>query len=189
MYKRLIILLIVTFIAVNVSSQVYDGYTQPARVRLYMSVNKLFKDAYTANSFIGYKIGSKYSITGVAGYNFNKMDVGLWLNLALPKTGVLIRNVYSNNSYDITISGTQKFGKLHIDGTAFNLYSTSGKQIRIQTLLGYDAGPIVVNAGYAFIIKPALIINIRIRIDELSWMQLKYDSGTNSVSTSMFLHL
>lgn len=189
---RLLLLLAITFIASITNAQVYDGITQPTKYRIWVPTSTSLNDYNTTVSpFFGYRqdICDWFSITPVVQYNINKESFipQIWLNFNVKqKFYVLSRSIYDTkaNVYKHTLSATYKFPLgFMIDTTWENLYN--GHEFcetdRLQFLIGYAYKWFVLNAGYSCLNSPGIVSNLRLKVTEYNWLQLKYDGGTESI--------
>ena len=189
---RLLLLLAITFIASITNAQVYDGITQPTKYRIWVPTSTSLNDYNTTVSpFFGYRqdIYDWFSITPVVQYNINKESFipQIWLNFNVKqKFYVLSRSIYDTkaNVYKHTLSATYKFPLgFMIDTTWENLYN--GHEFcetdRLQFLIGYAYKWFVLNAGYSCLNSPGIVSNLRLKVTEYNWLQLKYDGGTESI--------
>lgn len=185
--------------AISANAQVYDGITQPTCFRIWLPVTANLHDskATTVAPFIGYKqeFGQHFSITPVLQYNINSetFTPQVWLNANIKgKFYVLSRSIYDTRAgeYRHTMSATYKlpYGFM-VDGTWENLYD--GHKFcdtdRLQFLGGYAHSFFVVNAGYSCRNKAGFVANLRLKITNYDWLQLKYDGGTETVQVGMAL--
>lgn len=193
---RALLLLAMTFIALCVNAQVFDGMTQPTRYRVWVPVTASFNDSEDVSvaPFFGYKqdICKWFSVTPVVQYNINLETFipQVWLNFNVKqKFYVLSRSIYDTkaNVYRHTLSSTYKlpYGFM-IDTTWENLYN--GRDLcdtdRLQFLAGYGYKWFIGNIGYSCRNNPGLIANLRFKVSDYNWLQLKYDSGTECVQIS-----
>jgi len=198
--KKFSIILIFLLASLGLSAQVYDGITQPTVFRYWMPVNVSVNnpDNVSAAPFVGVKaiLADWVSLTPVVQYNINQETTTpqLWLNLNYKqKYYLLMRTVYNLNTGKLseTLSGTAKLGSYMIDFTWYNFFRNDKflQTDRLQFVAGYASGRIVFNAGYAFRMNPGLVTNLRFKMTKLSWLQLRYDTGTDQLSISTAIHL
>ena len=192
---RLLLLLAITFIASITNAQVYDGITQPTKYRIWVPTSTSLNDYNTTVSpFFGYRqdICDWFSITPVVQYNINKESFipQIWLNFNVKqKFYVLSRSIYDTkaNVYKHTLSSTYKlpYGFM-IDATWENLFN--GRSLcdtdRLQFLAGYGYKWFIGNIGYSCRNNPGLIANLRFKVTDYNWLQLKYDGGIECVQIS-----
>lgn len=184
----------------SAKAQVYDGITQPTRFRLMIPTTISVDDAKTTVApMFGYKqdIVDWFNITGVVQYNVaNKAAIPqIWLNFNCNKTlFFLSRSIYntSTNKYMHTLSATYKipFGFM-VDCTWDNFFNGTSfcDTDRLQFVGGYAYKWFVVNAGYSCRNKPGFVCNLRLKVTDLDWVQLKFDQGAKSVTVQTFLQL
>lgn len=180
-------------------AQVYDGITQPTKFRVWLPVTANLhnsKDVSVA-PFVGYKqdIGEHFSITPVLQYNINKEAFipQVWLNANIAKKFyVLSRSIYDTkaNLYKHTLSATYKLPlNFMVDATWENLYN--GRKFadtdRLQFVGGWAWKMFVANAGYSCRAAPGFIANVRWKVTDYNWLQLKYDGGMKSIQISAAL--
>jgi hypothetical protein len=193
---KALLLFVMTFITFCLNAQIYDGITQPTRYRVWVPVTTSINDgdATTVAPFIGYKqdVCDWFSITPVVQYNINSETFipQVWLNFNVKqKFYVLSRSIYDTkaNVYKHTLSATYKFPLgFMIDTTWENLYN--GRSLcdtdRLQFLAGYGYKWFVGNIGYSCRNNPGLIANLRFKVTDYNWLQLKYDGGIECVQIS-----
>lgn len=195
MKNQLTLLLTVFTLLFTLSSkaQVYDGITQPTRFRVWVPVTTSIhnENATTVAPFIGYKqdVCDWFSVTPVVQYNINSetFTPQVWLNFNVKqKFYVLSRSIYDTraNEYRHTLSATYKLPLgFMVDATWENLYN--GKKFcdtdRLQFVAGYGYKWFVANVGYSCRNKPGVIANLRLKVTDYNWLQLKYDGGTESI--------
>lgn len=179
-------------------AQVYDGITQPTRFRLFMPVSVSLKDkGMNVTPFIGFRadVTEWLSLTPVLQYNrvTEAITVGTWVNVSYQKRFYLLsRNMYDTKTglFTETLSATVKLPHgFMIDSTWDNLYN--GRAFldadRLQVVGGWDYRRIVVNAGYSLRAGGGFIANLRFKVSQYNWLQLKYDGGMKSVSAATAL--
>lgn len=188
----LLAVLIMSF-AISAKAQVYDGITQPTRFRIWVPVSVSLHDSQstTVSPFIGYKqdVCDFFSVTPVLQYNIDTetFTPQVWLNFNVrQKFYVLSRSIYDTraNEYRHTLSATYKLPLgFMIDSTWENLYN--GKKFcdgdRLQFVGGYAYGFFVINAGYSCRTASGFVANLRLKVTEFNWLQLKYDGGTDTM--------
>lgn len=197
--KKILILSILLIVATLSYSQVYDGITQPTKYRIWVPVNTPLDGTgkVTVSPFVGYKITATdwLTFTPVFQYALNteKSIPQLWINLNYQKKYfILFRNIYDlqADQFRETISGTAKLPKgFMLDFTWDNVYN--GTEFldgdRLQFLGGFAGKKFVINGGYSVRAKPGFVTNIRFKITDFNWLQLKYDAGTKSFMMSTAL--
>lgn len=196
---KALMLLTMTIFTLCANAQVYDGITQPTRYRVWVPITTSLHDgdATAVAPFIGYKqdICELLSVTPVLQYNINSETFipQVWLNFNVKqKFYILSRSIYDTraNEYRHTLSSTYKlpFGFM-IDATWENLYN--GKNLcdtdRLQFLAGYGCKWLIGNIGYSCRNNPGLIANLRFKVTDYNWLQLKYDGGTECLQLSCAL--
>lgn len=192
-------LVLLLMLPCGLHAQVYDGITQPLRYRIWIpvSANLHGHGSTSVSPFIGYKenLTDWLSVTGIAQYNIGgeAFVPQVWLNLNYKKTfWFLSRSIYDTkaNIYRHTLSATVKLPKgFMVDATWDDAYN-GHKFIdtdRLQVLGGVAHGRFVVNAGYSMRNKPGVIANLRLKITDYDWLQLKYDAGTKAFTFSTAL--
>lgn len=199
MKKYILILVVALFVSTSIQAQMYDGITQPTRFRIWLPVTTNLGEAPNATvaPFVGYKqnVCNWFNLTGVLQYNINKQSVipQIWLNFNVKeKFYILSRSIYDikDKKYKHTLSATYKLPKgFMIDATWDNIYD--GNKFcdtdRLQFVAGYGYKWFVINAGYSCRNKAGFVTNMRFKITEYNWLQLKYDGGTNSLQVSTAL--
>ncbi|MBS4056527.1 MAG: hypothetical protein KGZ82_04330 [Bacteroidales bacterium] len=198
--KRFFSILMILLATVSLSGQVYDGITQPTRFRYWLplttSVNT--PGSLTAAPFMGYKVqpANWISFTPILQYNFNREAAmpQLWLNVNYQqKYYLLFRSIYDlkTEAFSETVSGTVKLNSYMVDFTWDNLYRSDGFLIndRLQILAGYAWKHLVLNAGYSIRDRPGFVTNARVKLTSLSWLQFRYDSGTDTFTLSTAIHI
>lgn len=196
--KKLLIIFVLAAVSLAIRAQVYDGITQPTKFRLFMSVTtSLEGNGSIVAPFVGYRadIAKWFSVTPVLQYNMTSeaVSVGAWLNVNYrQRVYLLARSTYNTKAriFTETLSGTIKLpAGFMMDATWDNLYN--GRKFlsgdRLQVLGGLDYGRFVFNAGYSMRALPGFVANIRFKVTQYNWLQLKYDEGTNSISVSTAL--
>ena len=190
---------IMLLFAVGMKAQVYDGITQPTKFRIFMPVTTSLHnpDATVVAPFIAYKqdIGERFSVTPVLQYNINNeaFTPQVWLNFNIAKKYYLLsRSIYDTDAkeYRHTLSATAKLPLgFMIDSTWENLYN--GRKLcdtdRLQFVGGYAYKWFVVNAGYSCRTCKGFIANLRLKITDFNWLQLKYDGGLDCIQASAVL--
>lgn len=199
MRKFYLFLVIALFATLSAMAQVYDGITQPTRYRVWLPVTMSTNNSSDVSfaPFIGFRqdIGERFSVTPVIQYNVNKEKCipQIWLNYNIAKKlYVLSRSIYDTKEgeYKHTMSATYKLPEgFMIDGTWENMYD--GRKFadtdRLQFLGGYACKLLVANAGYSCRNKKGLVANLRIKVTDLDWLQLKYDAGAKNIQVSTAL--
>lgn len=187
-------------IAVTASAQVYDGITQPTKFRYWMplTTSTTTPGKLAAAPFIGYKVqpAEWISFTPVLQYNFSReaMIPQLWVNVNYKqKYYLLFRSIYDlkSEAFSETISGTVKLHPFMIDFTWDNFYRAEKflTNDRLQLLAGYAWKHIIFNAGYSIRDQPGFVSNVRVKLTNLSWVQLRYDNGNDTFSVSTAIHI
>lgn len=185
--------------ATSAKAQVYDGITQPTRFRVWIPVTVSLHDSKstTVSPFIGYKqdLTDWLSVTPVLQYSINSetFTPQVWLNFNVKKKFyVLSRSIYDTreNEYRHTLSATYKLPLgFMVDATWENLYN--GNKFcdtdRLQFVGGYAYKWFVVNAGYSCRCFKGAIANLRLKVTEYNWLQMKYDGGTESIQVGCAL--
>lgn len=199
MKNRILLTMLLALVAVFAKAQVYDGITQPTRWRVLVPVTTSLDAGHksTVAPFVGFKqdLGERFSITPVLQYNINTEAFipQVWLNFNVAKKFyILSRSIYNtkSNLYQHTLSATYKLPLgLMIDGTWENLYN--GRKFadgdRLQFVGGWAWKMFVANAGYSCRAAPGFIANVRWKVTDYNWLQLKYDGGMKSVQLSAVL--
>ena len=198
-FRKGITIALLLLLPCGLSAQVYDGITQPLRYRVWIpvSANLHGHGSTSVSPFLGYKenITDWLSVTGIAQYNIGgeAFVPQIWVNLNYRKwLWFLSRSIYDTKAgiYRHTLSATVKLPKgFMVDATwddAYNGHKFFDSD-RLQFLGGVAHGRFVVNAGYSVRNKPGLIANLRLKITDYNWLQLKYDGGTNSFTFSTAL--
>lgn len=203
--KRLFLLLvaILTLAAIStVKAQIYDGITQPTTYRLLIPVTQSL-DGDNNNPvvapFFGYKYDAAkwFSVTPIVQYNLNNdaFIPQVWLNFNVKqKVYLLSRSIYNAKTelYSHTLSATAKLPLgFMIDATWDNLYN--GKKFvdgdRFQVVGGFAHNRFVFNAGYSMRAKEGFIANVRFKVTDWNWLQVKYDGGMNAITMQAVLQL
>lgn len=180
-------------------AQLYDGITQPTNFRLMLPVTQRLQEegGTSAAPLIAYRYKpiNWFSVTAVAQYNLGSRAFipQIWLNFNVKQTFyILSRSIYNvkNNRYSQTLSATVKLPKgFMVDCTWDNLFD--GRRFcdsdRFQVVAGYGYGKVVGNIGYSMRHQKGVIANIRLKITDYDWVQLKYDGGTNAITMQLFL--
>lgn len=201
--KRLIFALaaILLVACTTAKAQVYDGITQPTKWRVWMSVTTpVDGTGASCAPFVGYKedITKHFSLTGVVQYNFNNDAVvpQVWLNVDIAKTFfVLSRSIYNTHTekYSHTMSATYKLPLgFMIDATWDNLYNGDKwcDTDRLQVVGGYNIkNKVIFNAGYSVRNKDGFVANVRWKVTDGDWLQVKYDKGANTINFAVAFHL
>lgn len=192
--------IIITLVAVSLAAkaQVYDGITQPTKFRIFMPVTtSLEGNGSTVAPFVSYRadVAKWFSVTPVIQYNMNTEAVSLsaWLNVNYQqRVYLLTRSTYNTKAkmFTETLSGTIKLpAGFMVDATWDNLYN--GRKFlsgdRLQVLGGLDYERFVFNAGYSMRALPGFVANIRFKVTQYNWLQLKYDEGAKAFITSVAL--
>ncbi|MCD8136118.1 MAG: hypothetical protein LUH01_09270 [Parabacteroides gordonii] len=198
MRKVIFIVLLVVIAIGGTHAQVYDGITQPTRFQMFMPVSaSLEGHGVTVAPFIGFRVDATgwLSLTPVVQYNMTSEAVtaGAWVNVSYRKRFYLLaRSMYNTKDglFSETLSGTVKLpAGFMIDATWDNMYNgrTFCDGDRLQVVGGWDYQRIVVNAGYSLRSRSGFIANLRFKVTQYNWLQLKYDQGLNSVSVATAL--
>ena len=195
--KKLLTLFALMFFVVTAKAQIYDGITQPTKYRVWIPITASFDGGNSVSPFVGYKYEpiKWFSATPILQYNLNTKHLSpqLWLNFNIKQRYYLLsRSIYDcrTNRYRHTLSTTVKLPEgFMIDATWNDLYN--GIQFantdHLQLVAGYAYKFMVCNIGYSMRNTPGLIANIRFKITEYNWLQLKYDGGLNALSTNIAL--
>lgn len=185
----------------KVNAQVYDGITQPTAWRVWMSVTTPTNGTgATVAPFVGYKqdVAKHFSLTAVAQYNFNNDAVipQVWLNFDIAKKFfVLSRSIYNTKTekYSHTMSATYKLpANFMIDATWDNLYNGTKwcDTDRLQIVGGYNINnKVIFNAGYSVRNNDGFIGNIRWKVTNNDWVQMKYDGGAKTINVAVAFHI
>ncbi|WP_288776970.1 hypothetical protein [uncultured Bacteroides sp.] len=196
--RKLFIMFVLVAVSLAAKAQVYDGITQPTKFRVFMPVTtSLEGNGSTVAPFVGYRadVAKWLSVTPVIQYNMNTeaVSLGAWLNVNYrQQVYLLARSTYNTKAkmFTETLSGTIKLPVgLMLDATWDNLYN--GRKFlsgdRLQVLGGLDYGRFVFNAGYSMRALPGFVANIRFKVTQYNWLQLKYDEGAKAFITSVAL--
>lgn len=194
--KRFLFLITALLAIATAQAQVYDGITQPTRFRVWLSLNQPYDGgSATFNPFVGYRVDvSKwFNITGIAQYNFNTQAFtpAVWLNFDVAdRFYILSRNIYDCKAgkYRQTLSGTVKLPFCFmVDATWENLFNGDSfcDGDRLQVVGGYAYHWLIFNVGYSIRAKSGLIANVRFRLTNEIWLQLKHDGGTEAVGVNV----
>lgn len=195
-----LVVLLSTLTAQTVSAQVYDGITQPTTWRIWMPVTISTKEHSSASvaPFVGYKynVCDNFNVTGVAQYNIGTetFTPQVWLNAGYKNFWFLTRNIVDTKTgkYSNTISATYKLpAGFHIDATWFNFYNDKFCQNdRLQVLGGLNIkNKVIVNSGYQFKgSTKGYVGNVRWKITDTQWLQIKYDHGVHQLNVAMAMH-
>lgn len=198
--KRAISLIMLLF-ALSIGgsqAQVYDGITQPTRFRLFMLVTtSLQGGGTTVAPFIGYRadVTRWLSLTPVVQYNMNAEAVtaGVWVNVNYQQRFYLLaRSMYNTKTelFTETLSGTVKLpAGFMVDATWDNLYNGCEffEGDHLQVVGGLDYRRFVFNAGYSLRACSGIVANVRFKVTQYNWLQLKYDQGVQAISVSTAL--
>lgn len=191
--------MLLALVALCSKAQIYDGITQPTRWRVFVPVTTSLNSGHktTVASFVGFKqdLGERFSVTPVLQYNINNEAFipQLWVNFNVAKKFyVLSRSIYNtkSNLYQHTLSATYKLPlNFMVDATWENLYN--GRKFadtdRLQFVGGWAWKMFVANAGYSCRAAPGFIANVRWKVTDYNWLQLKYDGGMKSIQISAAL--
>lgn len=196
--KKLFIMLVLVANSLAAKAQVYDGITQPTKFRIFMPVTtSLEGNGSTVAPFVGYRadVAKWLSVTPVLQYNMTSEAVsfGAWLNVNYQQRFYLLaRSTYNMKAKKFieTLSGTIKLpAGFMIDATWDDLYN--GRKFlngdRLQVVGGLDYGRFVFNVGYSMRALPGFVANIRFKVTQYNWLQLKYDEGAKAFITSVAL--
>lgn len=196
--KRFLILLASLLFYTAAQGQIYDGITQPTKYRLWLSVTQPVSGGTTVVApFVGYKYEAArwFSVTPVLQYNFttSAFTPQVWLNFNVrQRFYILSRSIYDGGAreYRQTLSATIKLPRgFMVDATWENLFN--GRRFldgdRMQVVAGFAEKWLVLNAGYSFRSRPGLIANVRFKVTEYNWLQLKYDGGLRAVVVGVAL--
>ena len=196
MKNRILLTMLLALVSLCTKAQVYDGITQPTRWRVFVPVTTSLNASHktTIAPFVGFKqdFGERFSITPVAQYNINNeaFIAQVWLNFNVDKKFyILSRSIYNMKAklYTHTLSATYKLPMgFMIDGTWDNLYN--GRKFcdgdRLQFVGGWAWKMFVVNTGYSCRAAQGFIANLRWKVTDYNWLQLKYDGGAKSIQIS-----
>ena len=196
--KRFLFLFAALLVMATAKAQIYDGITQPTTYRLLLPVTQSLDGGNPSVApFIGYKYqpAKWFSVTPVVQYNINNETFipQVWLNFNVKQRFyILSRSIYNarTNIYSHTLSATMKLPLgFMIDGTWDNLYNGRkfAKTDRLQFVAGYAHKWFVLNAGYSMRNYRGFIANIRFKVTEYNWLQLKYDGGVNAITAQVVL--
>lgn len=191
--------MLLALVALCSKAQIYDGITQPTRWRVFVPVTTSLNSDHktTVAPFVGFKqdLGERFSVTPVLQYNINNEAIipQLWVNFNIAKKFyVLSRSIYNtkSNLYQHTLSATYKLTlNFMVDATWENLYN--GRKFadtdRLQFVGGWAWKMFVANAGYSCRAAPGFIANVRWKVTDYNWLQLKYDGGMKSIQISAAL--
>lgn len=197
--RRLLILFAALAVCVSVKAQIYDGITQPTKYRLWLSITQPTEGSgsVVVSPFVGYKYAATewFSVTPVLQYNFttSAFSPQVWLNFNVrQRLYILSRSIYdgATNEYRHTLSATVKLPlNFMVDATWENLFN--GRRFvdgdRMQILAGFADKWVVVNAGYSFRAHRGFIANIRFKVTDYNWLQLKYDGGIRAATVGVAL--
>lgn len=201
MKKFIIATILLVGLAFSASAQVYDGITQPTTWRIWLPVT-VSTHAHTSVQsapFVGYKVkvNDYFNVTGVASYNLGKevFTPQVWLNAGYKNFWFLTRNIVNTKTgeYSNTISATYKLPKgWHIDATWSNFFNKDKffNNDRLQAVIGYNINnKVIINSGYQFKgDTKGYVGNVRWKITDSQWLQLKYDHGLKQVNVAMSMH-
>lgn len=196
--KRLLLAFIVLVWTASASAQVYDGITQPTKYRLLLPVTK---SLHGGNAGVAPMAGYKYdaagwlSVTPVLQYNLNTENFSpqVWLNFNYRKTYYLLfRSIYDSHTerFRETLSATVKLPlNFMVDATWEDMYDGVGlvRNDRLQVVGGFADKRIILNAGYSMRRLFGWVANIRFKITEYNWLQLRYDGGAETIGMSVVL--
>lgn len=196
--RKLFIMFVLVAVSLAAKAQVYDGITQPTKFRVFMPVTtSLEGNGSTVAPFVGYRadVAKWLSVTPVLQYNMTSEAVsfGAWLNVNYQQRFyLLVRSTYNTKAkkFTETLSGTIKLpAGFMIDATWDNLYN--GRKFlngdRLQVVGGLDYGRFVFNVGYSMRALPGFVANIRFKVTQYNWLQLKYDEGAKAFIASVAL--
>lgn len=199
--KKIIITLIAALaLGLSANAQMYDGITQPTKYRVWLMTN-IPGDGGNANftPFVGYRqdIAQWLNVTGWAQYNFatQTLTPAVWLNFNIAnRFYVLSRSIVdlkNGGNYRHGLAATLKIAAgFHMDCTWDNLLNR-GKFAdgdRLQVLAGWGGKKVVVNGGYSMRAFPGFVCNVRYKLTDMLWSQLKYDGGLNAYAFSLVYH-
>lgn len=195
--RKLFIMLVLIAVSLAAKAQVYDGITQPTKFRLFIPVTtSLEGNGSTVAPFVSYRadVAKWFSVTPVLQYNMNTeaVSLGAWLNVNYrQQVYLLARSTYNTKAkmFTETLSGTIKLPiGFMVDATWDNLYN--GRFLngdRLQVVGGLDYERFVFNAGYSMRALPGFVANIRFKVTQYNWLQLKYDEGAKAFIMSVAL--
>lgn len=193
---RKLLILITLLASVTIKAQVYDGITQPTKYRLIVPVT--FENEPIVSPLLGYKYQplKSFSITPVIQYNLNTETFipQVWLNYNIKERFyILSRSILNTRTekYFHTLSGTAKLDRgFMIDATWENMYNGKfADRDRLQFLGGIAHKKIVFNAGYSVRSHKGFITNLRYKVTDWNWLQVKYDSGLSLFSFQTVLQI
>lgn len=198
--KKFLLSAICVLMALFAQAQIYDGITQPTTYRFAIPATISTEDGSSSIApFIGYKCEPTewLSVTPIVQYNTanNALIPQVWLNFDVNNTVYLLsRSIYDGGTgkYRHGMATTIKLpAGFMIDATWDNFINGSefAHGDRLQAVAGYAHSWIVFNMGYSMRSHPGFIANVRFKITELSWVQLKYDGGLKAVSLTSLFHI
>ena len=182
------------------NAQMYDGITQPTKYRVWLMTNIPASAGADASftPFVGYRqdIAPWLNVTGWAQYNFSSKTFtpAIWFNFNIAgKFYVLSRSIWDikTSNYRHGLAATWKIaGGFHTDCTWDNLLNNGkfAEGDRLQVLAGWGGKKVVVNAGYSMRTLPGFVCNVRYKLTDMLWSQLKYDGGTDAFAFSLVYH-
>lgn len=197
--RQVVFIMLLTVLTVaGTHAQIYDGITQPTRFRLFMPVTASLEGrGTTVAPFVGYRadVTGWLSLTPVVQYNMNTeaLTAGVWVNVSYWKRFYLLaRSMYNTKDglFCETLSVTVKLPVgFMVDATWDNLYNGRAfcEGDRLQVVGGWDYWRIVLNAGYSLRACSGFVANLRFKVTQFNWLQLKYDGGMKSVSVATAL--
>lgn len=187
-------------LAMSASAQIYDGITQPTKYRLAVPTTvSIDNGATTVAPFFGYKCEATdwMSVTPILQYNAtnNVFAPQVWLNFNVKNTFFLLsRSIYdcSAGKYRQGLAATVKLPLgFMIDCTWDNLFDGTNfvTSDRLQVVGGYAYSRVVFNMGYSMRGHPGFVANVRFKVTDLTWLQMKYDGGMNAVTIQSFFQI
>lgn len=199
MKKYILAVFTALLLAIGANAQIYDGITQPTTFRVWTSVSQnLDGGSASFGSFVGYKYAPVdwFDITGVANYSFSsgQFSPAVWLGFHAGKyVHILSRSIYDANiaNYRHTLSATVKIPKgFMIDCTWDNLLNHGAfcNGDRLQVVGGWGCKWCIFNVGYSMRALKGVIANVRFKVTDAFWLQLKYDQGANTIATNIAYH-
>lgn len=196
--KKLIFLTftLIFALAIQAGAQLYDGITQPVKYRIWIPITTSIDvtGSVSVAPFFGYRhdFNPWLNVTTVSQYNMNRntIDGQVWVNVNhKQKYYLLSRSIYdfATERYRHTLSGTAKLPLgFMADFTWFDIYNGMGftETDRLQFLGGWGCKTWAWNAGYSVRNRPGFIVNLRVKVTPLDWLQFRYDGGTRAITTS-----
>lgn len=173
--------------------QILDGMTQPTDFRILSGFSKT--ESVTDNSFLAYrqKINNRVSVTGIASYSFEKDEVlpQVWIEYNIKR---ILWFKWQTSTKWTTLSSTLLLNsKTAISGTWSGIGKFKEEDVwlnrdRAQVVIERNEKRFAINAGYSFLDHSGVILNARVKITPLTWIQTRYDFGTETVSLQTLIH-